>query len=113
MTQRDVVNIKKKKINYKSNIKKKELFQNLKFRFLLFFIISFIFLALFWYYLSCFGAVYINTQIHLLKDTLFSFLLSLVYPLGIYLIPGIFRRCSLQSGKNECLYSISKIIQLF
>ena len=112
LTEKDAIKIKKDKINYNST-KKNELFRCLKIRFLLFFAISFILLSLFWYYLSCFGAIYINTQIHLLKDTLISFLLSLIYPLGIYLIPGIFRRCSLKSGKNERLYALSKIIQLY
>ena len=63
----------------------------LKIQFILFFIVCFIFLILFWYYLACFGAIYKNTQIYLLKDTLISFSLSLIYPFIIYLPPAIFR----------------------
>ena len=63
----------------------------LKIQFILFFIVCFIFLILFWYYLSCFGAIYKNTQIYLLKDTLISFSLSLIYPFFIYLVPAFFR----------------------
>ena len=59
-----------------------------------------------------FGAIYKNTQYHLLKDTLISFGLSLIYPLGIYLLPGIFRIPAL-SNKNKCLYKFSKILQIF
>ena len=44
----------------------------LKMKFILYFVFSFIFLLFFWYYLSMFGAVYTNTQFHLLKDTLVS-----------------------------------------
>ena len=38
-----------------------------------------------------FGAIYKNTQLLLLEDTLISIGLSLLYPFVIYLIPGFFR----------------------
>ena len=79
---------------------------------MLFFIISFIFLLFFWYYISSFCAIYENTQIHLIKDTLISFGLSMLYPLGIYLIPGIFRFLSLKNDKREIMYNFSKFIQI-
>ena len=47
----------------------------------MFFILIFLFLIAFWYYLSCFGVIYKNTQIYLLKNTIISFILSLIYPL--------------------------------
>ena len=86
----------------------------LKIKFILFFIITYILLVLFWYYLACFCAVYKNTQIQLIKNTLISFNLSFFYYFGIYLFPGIFRIISLKNGKrnNECLYNISLILQL-
>ena len=87
----------------------------LAIKFLFYFIISFIFLGFFWYYISMFGAVYPNTQLYLLKDTLISFGLSLVYPFGINLLPGLFRITALADRRNKrkCLYTISKIIQYF
>ena len=62
-----------------------------------------------------FGAIYRNTQYHLLKDTLISFMLSLIYPFGIYLLPGIIRIRALSKNDNEgeFMYNISKIIQMF
>ena len=51
-----------------------------------------------------FGVIYENTQIHLLKDTLMSFALSLVYPCVIYLLPGIFRLYAL--SRKEYIYII-------
>ena len=77
--------------------------------------ISFLFLLFFWYYISMFGAIYKNTQIHLLKDILIGFGLSLLFPFIIYLFPGIFRILSLSSGKNrkEYLYNFSKFLQAF
>ena len=84
-------------------------------KFLLFFILIEIFLLCFWYYLGCFCAVFRNSQIFLIKDTFYSFLLSLIFPFGIYLIPGIFRLPSLrvQAKGRKCMYVFSKIIQLF
>ena len=66
------------------------------------------------YYITMFCSVYTNTQIHLLKDTISSFGLTLFYPFGLYLIPGIFRIPSLKShDKNKiCLYRTSQMISL-
>jgi len=89
--------------------------QTLYIKFIFYFILSFIFLLFFWYYLSMFGAVYINTQFHLLKDTLVSFGLSLFYPFGLCLLPGLFRIPALSDPKKnrEYLYKFSKILQIF
>ena len=103
--------------NFIINIKKrmKLLIKNLIIKFILYFIISFLFLLFCWYYISIFGVIYKNTQMHLLKDTLISIGLSLVIPFVIYLLPGIFRILSLSNNnkKRECLYNFSKILQLF
>ena len=92
------------------NLKKK-----LSIKFVLYFILSFIFLLFFGYYISMFGAIYRNTQFHLLKDTLVSFGLSLLEPFVIYLIPGIFRIPALfdPKKKKQCLYKFSTILQIF
>ena len=106
-----------KNSNIKINIKKKA--KNLKniltIKFILYFIISFIFLVFFWYYISMFGVIYKNTQIHLLKDTLMSFGSSLLLPLGYFLLPGFFRIPALIKQKNKriCLYNFSKFLQAF
>ena len=107
-------------INFKRNTSKADLMKKeealkskLKIKFVLFFIISFIFLLLFWYYISIFCVIYKNTQMHLLKDTLSSLGLSLLIPFAIYLLPGFFRIPSLSNHKNkrECLYKFSKLLQ--
>ena len=94
--------------------KEKDLYKKLKIKFGLYFIISNIILLFFWYYLAMFCAIYQNTQIHLIKDTLISYGLGFIYPFGIYLIPGMFRIPSLADKKNkrECLYNISKLLQI-
>ena len=101
------------KMKYKESFIK--LLSCLKIKFSCFFIISLLLLIIFWYYISCFCAVYKNTQMYLVQDTLISYFLSLLYPFGINLFPGLFRIPSLRDhNKNkECLFKFSKIIQLF
>jgi len=80
-------------------------------RVILYFIVCFLFSLFFWYYISMFCVIYRNTQIHLLKDTLLSFGISLIFPFFIYLVPGFLRIYSLSDNKNkrECLYNFSKL----
>ena len=93
----------------------KYLEKKLNAKFILYFIISFLFLCFFWYYISMFCVIYRNTKIHLLKDTLMSFGLSLLFPFFLYLFPGFFRIYSLSDSHNkkECLYNFSKFLQSF
>ena len=62
-----------------------------------------------------FDAIYKNTQMHLLKDSMMSFGFSLLSPFGFYLFPGLFRILALSNRKNkrECLYNFSKFLQSF
>ena len=109
LTENNILKLKKKKnINEQAS----KIFKCLFIKFLLFFILIFIFLILIWYYLSCFCAVYRNTQNHLLKDTLTSYGLSILYPFITSLLPGLLRIPSLNNKNREILYKISKIMQL-
>ena len=112
LSEKNILELKKIKIIEIINNKYNNDIKFLYYKFISFFIISFIFLLFFWYYISSFCAVYENTQIHLIKDTLISFGLSMIYPLGIYLIPGIFRILSLKSKGREKMYKFRQIIQL-
>ena len=113
LSEKDILKIKSIKKGKNFDKKVEEIRKYVYIKFILFFIISFIFLFIFWFYLSCFCAVYHNTQIHLIKDTLISFSLSLLYPFGYYLIPGILRIPALRSKKKnkECIYKFSILIQ--
>ena len=91
----------------------KDLKNKLTIKSIIYFILSFLLLIFFWYYISMFGAIYRNTQMHLLKDILMSFGLSLLFPFVIYLIPGFFRIPSLSNRKKQriYLYNFSKVLQ--
>ena len=99
-------NINIEKANEESNNIKK----CLKIKFILFVIIGFILLFFFWYFVSCFCCVFTNSQITLIKDTLISYTLSLLYPFGLNLLPGILRIPSLRKSNRKIMYIISRII---
>jgi hypothetical protein len=91
----------------------KKLFKVLKIKFALFFIITFIILIIYWSYITCFCAIYKNTQIYLIKDTVSSFAMSLLTPFAIFFIPGIFRRFALKAEKmnRNIIYKISQLLE--
>ena len=94
-------------INYVDKVKK-----CIIIKYIFFYILSLIFLLFFWYKLSSFGAVYQNTQISLIKNTIISFCFSLIYPFIINVIPGGIRIYSLKSPNRECFYKINFVVQL-
>ena len=112
LTESKIIELRKEKDFAIMINKMKKLLKYLNIKFILFFIFYYIFLILFWYYISCFCAVYQNTQIYIIEDTSISFGSSLLYPFILFLIPGFFRLPSLQSPKQDkkALYRFSKII---
>ena len=114
LSERSLIEIKKE--NKKENIesKTKEVIRFIKLKFLIFYILDYLLLFFFWYFISCFCGVYTNTQIILIKDSLISFGISMLYPLGLNLLPGIFRISALRAEKKDknSLYKISKLLAL-
>ena len=94
-------------------MKKKKL-KYIKIKFGIFFILNFILLVLFWYYLTCFNAIYKNTQVYLIENTFISLGFSLFYPFIINIFPTMIRICSLRSENKdeEYFYKVSQIIQI-
>ena len=91
-----------------------KLIKKIKMKFVFYFILSFILLIAFWYYVSMFSAVYRNTQFLLLGDTFIGFVLSMVTPFVLYLIPGLFRIPALAAPRENrrCLYNFSKLFTI-
>ena len=115
LTEGKVVEVKEEKRKNEKNLdeKIKKMFKIIKIKFVLFFIITFIILVFFWFYITCFCGIYKNTQIHLIKDSVFSFLMSLLYPLFTFLLPGIFRRFALTAKKKnkKFVYKLSRLLE--
>ena len=115
MKYNKIIYLKYKSIISRLDRLKIETINSYQTKFATFFILSFILLIFFWYYIACFCAVYTNTQVHLLTDTLISFGTSLLTPFAIYLIAPLLRIPSLKSQNktNEIIYNMSKTIALF
>ena len=114
LSEKNLLKIKQEK-NIMNTVKKsKETEKCIRIKFICFYLFSLIMMLFFWYFISCFCAVYNNTQGILFKDTFISFALSMIYPIGINLVPGIFRIPSLRAeNKNkQCMHSFSKILAL-
>jgi len=110
LSQDNIIELKQSKGKNNLEQKTKKLMYKLNIKFGLFFILSFLLISFFWYYITCFCGIYRNTQIHLLKDSGISFAMSLLYPFGKSLLPGILRIYGLKY-KNEYLYKISLFAQ--
>ena len=112
-TQDNIVQLKQENELNDLEQKHKKLLQILKIKFIIYFVLTFMTLTFFWYYITCFCGIYVNTQIHLIKDTLISQITSLLIPFGLYLIPGLFRIPALKNEKKSsiCLYKFSLILE--
>ena len=112
LSEQNLLKIKKEKDIKKATNKSLEVKSNLKIKFIIFFGLSSFLMIFFWYFIGCFCAVYSNTQLVLIKDTLTSFGISMLYPFGLNLLPGIFRIYALKDRKKskKFLYTISLII---
>ena len=115
LSERNIIQVKEEKKKNNKNIfeKIKNLIKILKMKFAIFFVISCILLLIFWYYITCFCGIYKNTQSHLIKDSLISFLMSLIYPFATFLLPGIFRILSLKAKNKDkkLLYKFSQLLE--
>ena len=91
----------------------KKLKKILIIKFIFFFLLGFLLLFISWYYVSCFCLIYKNTQLYAIADTAINFGLSLIFPFGFCLIPGIFRIASLRAKNKNCekMYIFSKFIR--
>ena len=92
-----------------------EILKVMKIKLGVFFGFTFLFFGLYWYTIAAFCAVYENTQIIFIEDSLLSFLLGLIYPLILYIIPTGLRKCAKSNPKTnlKCVYKLSDIIPFF
>ena len=114
LSEKNIIALKQENdINKMKNYSKK-IKRCINIKFIIYFFLNALFLLFFWYFITCFCAVYRNTQIILIKDTLFSFALSMLYPFGLNLLPGILRIPALRSENKDKknLYKVSLIVAL-
>ena len=113
LTDSKIYEIKTLTFNSKNFKEIKEAFGYIKKKLFFYWLITFICFLGYWYIVAVFCAVYENTQIIFIKDSLMSVLLSSIYPLILYMFPSCFRVCSLKCKNNKCLFKFSEIIPFF
>ena len=113
LSQNDLIKIRRESDKSKAKKLANNCIKCLKIKLYAFFAIGFCLIIFCWYYITAFGAVYPNTQMHLIKDTVISFGISMIYPFIINLIPILLRIPALNSKNKdrECMYKISQIIE--
>ena len=115
LSQSDLLKIKREPDKKRAKKLANNIKKCMKIKLHLFFFIGLSLIIFCWYYITAFGAVYPNTQMHLLKDTLISFLISMIYPFLMNLVPGVLRIPALKAKKKDkkCMYQFSQIIAIF
>ena len=114
LSEKSILTLKQEKEIPRIIMKSKKVKKCIYIKFSLFFILSLILMLFFWYFISCFCAVYKNTQSIFFKDTLISLCLSMLYPFGISLLTGILRLPALRSKNKDkkLLYAFSQFIAM-
>ena len=114
LTDKDILQVKIQSSKDMAINMKKNRLKCMKIKFGIFFLLNFILLGLFWFYLTCFNAIYQNTQIYFIENTFISFAFSLFYPFIINIFPILIRMGSIHSSNKDqrCFYKSSQIIQL-
>ena len=114
LTHNSIRELKKNKSLESAKKQSISILRCVKFRICLYYIFSFIFLLIFGFYVSCFCAIFENTQLLLIETMAISWFLSLIYPFVVCFLTSIFRKGSLTCGKKgiSCCYRINKILQL-
>jgi hypothetical protein len=114
LTEFDIIQIKI--LNKKEQLGKfyAKVLKKIYKRYLIFAIINICFLIISWYYISSFCAVYMNTQIYLIINTIISFIKALLFPFIFCFIPSLLRFISLwdPAKDRERLYKVSRIVQI-
>jgi len=118
LTMTDIDYYRIKGLN-KNNMKKETIFSIIrcsKCKIIIFYIFTFILFLFYWYVVSSFCAVYENTQIIFITNSIASFAMGLIYPFILYIIPTGLRLLALSSKikKNlKFIYFLSNIIPFF
>ena len=101
LTDKSILEVKNQEIRILALKKKKSVLKCVIIKFIIFTVLNLILLVAFWYYLTCFNALYSNTQVDLIINSVISFALSSLYPFVINIIPAVFRMDSLSGNKTQ------------
>ena len=108
-SEKQIIKFKFNKETKEIRTKGLKLMKCIKIKFIIYIILSSFLLIFYWYFVSCFCTIYRNTQFHLFKDTMLSYLFSLLYPILLCMIPTTLRHIALcaQKGDRKNIYKLS------
>ena len=114
LSEKQILDIKREPDPEKAKELAEKTKKRLNLQLIIFIVLSFLLMLSFWYFISCFCAVYVNTQATLIEDTLISFGLSMLYPFALNIFPGICRIPALRAPKQDkkLKYKISGYVAL-
>jgi len=112
LSDSNITSVSNESLYNNAKIKGQKMKKFLLIKYILFFSLGIISIILFGYYLSTFGAVYQNTQFVLVKNALISYLISLIFPFMINIIPAALRRYSLKDATRQCIFNLSRYLQV-
>ena len=92
------------------NIIMKKFKQKFMIKRIIIYIFSLIIVSISWYYMSCFFAIFQNTQNHLLKDFGSGLLMDLIISLVKSFLYGIYKYILERICKNKCFYIFLKVL---
>ena len=110
LSERNILTIKEQTTYAKAEFTAQNIKRRIFIKYILFYSLGMLFLVFFWILFSSFGAVYQNTQIFIIKNTLLSYSFALVFPFFYNVIPCIVRMVSLNS-KSKGMYNCNKFLQ--
>ena len=110
LSRKNILELKYETNKYNLKARTVLIIKRIIIKFIIFFIITILLLFIFLYYSSCFCYIYKNTQLYLIRTTLISYSLSIIYQFIICLIPTIIRIPSLKNPAKY-IYKISLVIQ--
>jgi len=84
-----------------------------KIKLIILYAVSGALIALCWYYVSAFCAVFKNSQGHYFINFFVAFIVCNIWPCVTSLIPAFLRQTAINKGTSETLYKVSQIISLF
>ena len=113
LSESNLIELKKLEMANNQNILVTKIKRKFKIKYSIFFIFSFLIFGLFYVFLIPFSSVYKNTQKFVIKNTLMSLAISMVYPFIINIFPCMLRITSLKSkvNDNESMFNLAKFLQ--
>ena len=107
----NIYSVDKENLYNNAKIRASQVRKILFWKYICFYILGFFSILFFGYYISAFGAVYQNTQFILIKNTIISYIFSLVFPFIIIIIPAVLRRYSLKDATRQWMFDLSRYLQ--